>query len=677
MFGITPKIRLGYAPKPLLKVKKLIRSMCYLVVFMAVLSFVSSMVFNVSSPIGTIVSKSMVPILDIGDIVFIQPSRLEDVRVGEMVAFYATSRTTVIHRVEKILLLPGKIYLITKGDANDITDQSVGIPPVKDDNFLGKVLCIDGLPVKIPIIGQLWLHIYNFSVQLTQDKPWSFWAPVIAALYICWPNLSKGKKIYQKHFARRTIHKKQILVITFIAFSAISLFTLWFRNEQYSLGLRVANLLDFDTKHDFEYGSMIYGQKQDNVISLTGAPMFPVKAVSLVVGNASLLSSVEPKSTIVEPDANLDINLRTEVPARGAITPGLYEGTVYIFSSSLWILLPDEIIYEIFDSFSSPWISAVVVELLGAFILASLTALFLLLSEFLVKQGAYTYVWLRHLPEKGALPRYLILIKSLRLKIHLFIEFVKKRIDTIVTVFSIEGKIRNLKIFVAIAVISYMTYFIVHSVIFSLILQCSLSCLYAISKRFKQLEALTGMFFAHVVYCCILIAHNAISSFYSFYGIWSLAATGFTGLLFAVLTIPIVFSIFLLAFKVLVTLKIRILEHETMKWARELFVWPSFKKVTVEIIPRKIDIWKHALSRKIVTLIQPRRLLAESCNIIKPLEFTQKTPGKLDVEKYVSAPRSFLEQLELNLGARMRVPTTKEYWIGAIFTSRNSKGGKV
>ncbi|MFH0897351.1 MAG: signal peptidase I, partial [Candidatus Bathyarchaeota archaeon] len=577
------KVKSGHAPKLLLRAKKLIRSMCYLVVFMAVLSFVSSMVFKAASPVGTITSKSMMPVLDIGDIVFIQPSRLEDVHVGEIIAFQATPRTTIVHRVERELLLPEKTYLITKGDANDITDQSVGIPPVKSDNFLGKVLCIDGFPVKIPIIGQLWMQIYNFSVQLTQDKPWSFWAPVLAAFYICWPSLSKGKKLYQKHFTRRTINKKQIFVIAFIAFTAISLFTLWFRNEQYTVGLRIASLLDFDKKHNFSYGSMIYGQIQDNELTLTGAPMFPVKAVSIVNGNASLLSTVNPKSIIVEPNAYLKLDLHTEVPARGEITPGLYEGTVYIFSSWLWTFIPDDVIFWVFSSFSNPWVSAVSVELLGAFALASLIAVFLLLAEFLAKQTAYTYVWLRHLPEKEAPPRYLLLIKSLKMKMCLPKEFLSRKINRVASAFSIEGKIRNLKIFLAIAAISYITFLLGRSFIFSAILESSLSGLYAISRRLRHKEAYIGVMFTHVVYSCILITHNAISSLYSFYGFPSLAATGFTGLLFAVLTVPILFTIFFLTFRTLVMLKILSLEQETMMWVafrKVKFVWPAFEKAT-------------------------------------------------------------------------------------------------
>ena len=53
--------------------RKILTSVSYLVVFMGVVSFVSSTTANVSTPLGVITSESMTPILNVGDIVFIQP----------------------------------------------------------------------------------------------------------------------------------------------------------------------------------------------------------------------------------------------------------------------------------------------------------------------------------------------------------------------------------------------------------------------------------------------------------------------------------------------------------------------------------------------------------------------------------------------------------------------------
>lgn len=669
-----------------LNVKKLIRLMCYVVIFMAVLSFLSSTVFGAAPPVGVVTSNSMVPMMRLGDIVFIQPSSLANVHIGDIIAYQATPNSIITHRVVDEWVLPGRTYLFTKGDANDYVDQSVGLAPVTDTNFLGKIFCIDGVPVEIPLIGQLWMFIYNLSVTLTQNRPWSFWAPILAILYICWPSLSNTTKVYQKHFSRISINKKRVFIILFIAFTGISLFTMWLGNEQYTVGLRVACLLDFANKPDFNYGSMIPGEAHDSNITMTGAPMFPVKAVSTVYGNASLLSTVNPKSTIVEPNSYINLNLHTAVPATyGQVAPGLYQGTIYIFSSSLWIFIPDSVIFQIFTGFSNPWIAAITLELLGTIMLASFIILIFFVGEFLVKQTAYTYVWLKHLPESGAAPRYLLVIKSLKTKTHNGIDVIKTDLATkagaIVSIFSAEGKVQNLRIFTAIAVVSYATYFLTRVFTMSMILECSLLCLYAIWMRLKQTQAFIGAMFTHLVYCGILLVYNAVSAVFGFYGLFSLPATGFTGVLFAVVTTPLIFTTFLMIFKVLVSLRILTLEQETMNWVifrKVKFVWPNFETLTVAAVPQKIEIWRYTLSRRVLTLIEPRKLVAENCKVIEPLQYAQKIPGKLDVESYISAPKSFFEKIEGNLGIKLRrLLTTEEYWIGAARKSDRLNGGKV
>ena len=679
MFNVSSYLKSISGIKPSLGIKRLMNSVSYLVVFMAVLSFVSSMVFKSSAPVGVVTSGSMMPVLDVGDIVFVQPSRLDDVNVGEVVAFYATPQTVVIHRVEKILILPGKIYLITKGDANDVTDQSVGFPPVREDNFVGKVLFIDGIPVKVPLLGQLWMRVYNFSVWLTQDKPWSFWAPVLASLYICWPALAGGKRIYQKHIARRKIDKTQIFTIAFIGFVGISLFTMWFRVVQYTLGMRIACLFDFPDKKSFNYGSMIYGQKQDNAITVTGAPMFPVKAVSFVKGNASQLSSVTPGSTIVESNTYLDLDLHTEVPSRGTITPGLYEGVVYVFSSSLWILLPDNIVFNVFNSFVNPWIAAVLLESLSAFMLASSITLVFLLLEFSAKQAIYTYVWLKRPKEDVTPPHHLLLIKEFRMKLRDSVESFKMKINSVVNALSVEGRVRDFKVFAVISAASYATYLILNSFLLSIILQGLVSGAYAVSRRLRQNEVLLGIFFEHIVYCSFLVTHNVISSIYSLHGPWSLASTGFAGTLFFTVTTPIAFTVLFIAFRALMLLRVWILEQETMRWVafrRVKFILPNFERIVVEVIPREIDLWTYHVTRKITTFIKARRLVAESCRVIKPLEVSMKTPGKLSVESYVSPPAGFFAKLELKRSIQRRILTVEEYWISSI-SNLGLKGGKL
>ena len=66
-----------------LNVKRVMSTVAYLVVLLGAMSFVSSSVVQTSTPVGIITSGSMEPILNIGDIVFIQPTKIEPEAAAE------------------------------------------------------------------------------------------------------------------------------------------------------------------------------------------------------------------------------------------------------------------------------------------------------------------------------------------------------------------------------------------------------------------------------------------------------------------------------------------------------------------------------------------------------------------------------------------------------------------
>ena len=64
-----------------------------------------------------IASGSMEPNINIGDIVLVQPRSIDEIKVGDIVAYHVSNRI-VVHRVVEVLNNNGKLYLKTKGDAN-------------------------------------------------------------------------------------------------------------------------------------------------------------------------------------------------------------------------------------------------------------------------------------------------------------------------------------------------------------------------------------------------------------------------------------------------------------------------------------------------------------------------------------------------------------------------------
>jgi signal peptidase I len=112
-----------------------------------------------------VVSESMRPKLNTGDIVIINPSANQDItfanlKIGDIIAFeepkqeaQAESKKIVVHRVHKISEnLNGDRIVTTKGDANQSPIEFVDFPITKDE-FVGKV------GHNIPYLGLFLIYV--------------------------------------------------------------------------------------------------------------------------------------------------------------------------------------------------------------------------------------------------------------------------------------------------------------------------------------------------------------------------------------------------------------------------------------------------------------------------------------------------------------------------------------
>jgi len=367
----------------------------YALLFLGAISFMLNTIALLPTPIGIVTSRSMEPLLTVGDVVFIQPAAIEDLKVGDVIAYHSPPDKMIIHRVVKVLRLPGKVYLITKGDANPVTDQSIGFPPVRAENLIGKVFCLDGVPFKVPHIGVYIIQARNFAIWLTQNKIWSFWGPLIAIIYVFGPYLSpRGISQFDLRSALRSkIPVKTLLIYALVSFVAISAFTFYFKVESYTLSMRVACLLEDKEPAYISFGSMIYGEVKNNTIQVTGAPLFPVKTVAMLFGNASTLVRPIPDVMIVEPQMLTTLTLQAKIPPRGEVEPGIYRANVYIFSDTLLLILPNNLIFSTFYALRNPWISLALLDFLSAAILASSIAVAAITINYTSSQILYTIIW--------------------------------------------------------------------------------------------------------------------------------------------------------------------------------------------------------------------------------------------------------------------------------------------
>jgi signal peptidase len=99
-----------------------------------------------------VVSGSMSPSIDVGDIIITLPSQVKDINVGDVISYRIESLPApVVHRVVSVDRTTGSTIITTKGDALKEADR----PIVISTGTVGKVA------FTIPKIG--WISIYAYE----------------------------------------------------------------------------------------------------------------------------------------------------------------------------------------------------------------------------------------------------------------------------------------------------------------------------------------------------------------------------------------------------------------------------------------------------------------------------------------------------------------------------------
>jgi signal peptidase len=107
--------------------------------------------------LGVVEGPSMEPLFQTGDLVIIVKSN--DINVGDIIVFKKRiGNGYIIHRVISVNNFNGTSYYVTKGDNNPLPDyQEFEVLGIPQGRVVGKVLEINGIPMKIPMIGYLSL----------------------------------------------------------------------------------------------------------------------------------------------------------------------------------------------------------------------------------------------------------------------------------------------------------------------------------------------------------------------------------------------------------------------------------------------------------------------------------------------------------------------------------------
>lgn len=76
-----------------------------------------------SISVFNIVSKSMEPTIKVNDLIIIQKSNIEDLKIGDIITYKTEDGTIVTHRIIKKNKEDGQNVYTTKGDNNDVEDS--------------------------------------------------------------------------------------------------------------------------------------------------------------------------------------------------------------------------------------------------------------------------------------------------------------------------------------------------------------------------------------------------------------------------------------------------------------------------------------------------------------------------------------------------------------------------
>ena len=104
-----------------------------------VFMFVMQSALDTSYPFETVRTGSMVPTLNVGDLIVVQGIPASEVRNSDIIVFHSPPdySTLIVHRVIGIEIYQNQTYFSTKGDHNSVSDPWNPFPAT---NLVGKVI---------------------------------------------------------------------------------------------------------------------------------------------------------------------------------------------------------------------------------------------------------------------------------------------------------------------------------------------------------------------------------------------------------------------------------------------------------------------------------------------------------------------------------------------------------
>lgn len=332
------------------KLSRFIDIILYIIVAIALTAAITSVLWDKPIMFSSVRSNSMYPLIQRSDMILIRSlSEKDRVNIGDIVVFKVeegslSSKGWIVHR---IIGGDDETGYITKGDANDYTDQAFGsTDPIKREWIVSRVLTIGSQPIKIPLIGYFTLLVEKLQTNL-------YTMPIIAVVLAVIVGISEfitGRQKRKK--GKNGLGLQLVYFLGGLTISIIMGATMLATSQRIILPYEVSK----DTSGVL-MGSNVGIIKTNDEIEkplseLSNKGFFPILATITTedeqINFSHSLVTLKPGSTI-----------ETMMYLK-ASNPGKYESSIYI--SMFYPFLPGKLIYNL--STKSYWLALVTVSLI-------------------------------------------------------------------------------------------------------------------------------------------------------------------------------------------------------------------------------------------------------------------------------------------------------------------------
>ena len=380
-----------------LTIKTLIGNLLFFAVIFLIITRIMSVTSGAVFPVDIVTSDSMSPSLVTGDLVAWTPASIHDVKVDDVIVYKSwlhwPDTKLVVHRVVEIRQEFGKIALVTKGDANQWTDQAgphIPEPYVIEKNFVGKAIMVGPVPLKIPYVGYLGILVnegFRILSQSTASKgttasiivfmPLTISVILLVVAVLLFPQRRKTiqEKIHYYIFSSRSLDLKKTAVFFFVIFTAFLVIIHLFAFDSVTGAVGIG---EFASKNGMDLGALAPGQTGPlKNITIINPSIFPMKGV--VFGKGGIASLLNPVTFQVNPGQTKAQAIRATVP--NGTANGSYLGNIAIYSSPLWVIMPDEFLLAAVQFNTQT--AVLLIDLFSALLLTIVTILLMISVAFI------------------------------------------------------------------------------------------------------------------------------------------------------------------------------------------------------------------------------------------------------------------------------------------------------